>query len=69
MKWEFCCAGCARWYKREGMQADHITPCGSLRSWEDLPGFASRLFCEADMLRIYCADCHQARHGKGEPLG
>lgn len=68
LKWEFRCASCGLWYKRDDMQADHIIPCGSLRSWDDLSVFAERLFCEAAGLRIYCADCHQARHGKGEPI-
>lgn len=61
-KWEHQCAGCAGWYKRDGMQADHIVPCGSLRSWDDVAIFAERLFCEADKLRIYCGSCHAERH-------
>jgi len=68
LKWEFQCASCGQWFKRDDMQADHIIPCGSLKSWADMAGFAERLFCEADKLRIYCERCHKAEHGKGGPV-
>lgn len=64
LKWEFQCAGCVGWFKRKGMQADHITPCGTLKTWGDLPIFTQRLLCEASGLRILCADCHTARHDR-----
>lgn len=62
LKWEFNCSMCNGWYKRAGMAADHITQCGALSSWEDLPRFASRLFCEVEDLRILCEECHKVRH-------
>ena len=66
-KWEYQCARCAKWYMRKDMQADHIMPCGALKSFEDLPGFAQRLLCETDSLRILCNHCHQEEHhGKAE---
>ena len=68
LTWEFQCSECAGWFKRKGMQADHIVPCGSLRSWDDWVPFATRLFCEKKLLRILCAECHQERHGKGESV-
>lgn len=69
-KWEFQCAACAGWFKRDGMQADHIESCGTLKSWDAMVGFAERLFCEADKLRILCADCHATRHDRnGDPDG
>ena len=60
-KWEYQCEKCAKWWIRKEMQADHIVPCGSLRSWDDLPVFTQRLLCEASGLRLLCSDCHQAR--------
>jgi ribosomal protein L44E len=62
LKWEYSCSMCGKWQKKEGMAADHLIPCGSLKSWEDLPGFAERLFVEAPLLRILCAECHKVRH-------
>lgn len=44
---------------------DHIEPCGSLRSFDDVGGFVSRLFCEVEGLRVLCVGCHNARtHSK-----
>ena len=37
---------------------DHIVPCGSLKSYDDLAGFAERMFCEA-MGSALCKECHQ----------
>lgn len=52
-------------------QLDHINPCGRLASFNDLSGFAERLFCEADQLRVLCKPCHKeitnaARHVRGK---
>lgn len=60
-KWEVQCAACEAWYKAAEVQVDHIIPCGSLKSFSDLPGFAERLFCEADGLRVLCKPCHKKR--------
>lgn len=60
-KWSYRCAICAKWYMRKEMQADHIVPCGSLKSFDDIGGFTKRLFVETGGLRILCADCHQIR--------
>jgi hypothetical protein len=42
---------------------DHVIPAGSLRSWDDLPIFAERLFCEREVdgvkrLQRLCDKCH-----------
>lgn len=39
-------------------QLDHIIPVGPLQRYEDLPGFAARLFCEKEGLRVLCKPCH-----------
>jgi 5-methylcytosine-specific restriction endonuclease McrA len=63
-KWEYQCAICLTWGLRTDMQADHIVPCGPLRTLEDLPAFVGRLLCEVEGLRILCTRCHAARgHG------
>lgn len=66
-KWEHQCSICSGWYKRADMEADHIIPCGSLKSWDDLVGFTQRLLVEVEGVQRLCARCHQARtNGKGE---
>lgn len=59
LKWEFKCAKCRGWHAQKDVEVDHITPVGSLRSFDDLPGFAERMFCEQDGLRVVCRSCHQ----------
>jgi hypothetical protein len=58
-KWEFQCAICQEWHKQKDVAVDHIIPCGSLKSYEDLAGFTQRLFVEKDGLRILCHTCHK----------
>lgn len=66
-KWAYQCAQCRSWGMRKEMQADHIVPCGTLKSFDDLAGFTERLFVEQDGLQILCERCHQARtNGKGD---
>ena len=61
MKWEFQCHECGYWFPRKEVEADHIIPCGSLKTYADLPGFVERLFCEVDGLRVLCKACHAER--------
>ena len=58
LKWEYQCRRCEVWFPRNQVEADHIVPCGSLRSFADLQGFAERLFVEVDGLQVLCGDCH-----------
>lgn len=41
------------------VEKDHIVPCGSLKSYEDLPGFVERLFAPVTGYRILCKPCHK----------
>ncbi len=59
LKWEFQCSKCNGWFPQKEVSVDHIDPCGSLRSFEDLPAFARRLFVEKEGLRVLCNPCHQ----------
>lgn len=61
-KFEYQCAGCGGWFIRKAVQVDHIVPTGSLKSYEDLPGFVERLFVGVEGLQILCIDtCHAAK--------
>lgn len=61
LKWEFQCADCKGWFPRKEVEVDHVEPCGSLRSLQDIAGFVERLFCEPDGLRVLCEGCHAIR--------
>ena len=65
-KWEYLCAGCGEWHAGKAVHVDHVVPCGSLRSMDDVRGFVERLFVEADGLRVLCHDCHDGRHNGAE---
>lgn len=43
------------------MEVDHIIPAGSLKSYEDLPGFVERMFVGEDKLQVVCKSCHKAK--------
>ena len=55
----YLCDICNNLFKDKDVQIDHIIPCGSLKSFEDISGFCERLFCEVGGYRILCSDCHQ----------
>lgn len=57
-KYEYQCCECGHWYADKEVEVDHIDPCGKLASYDDLPGFVQRLFCEVDKLRVVCRTCH-----------
>jgi len=70
LKWEYCCAICKAWFplKEEGpegeklVQVDHIKPAGSLRSFDDLPGWIARLTEEDPAcFQVLCKACHQQK--------
>ena len=58
-KYLYTCAICNGEFKGTETMVDHIVPCGSLKSFDDLPAFVERLFCEVDGLRVLCKACHQ----------
>lgn len=57
-KKEHQCAICEEWYPPKEVEVDHITPCGSLKDYDDLPRFVETLFCEEDNLQVLCKSCH-----------
>lgn len=60
-KSEFQCAECSKWFKDGEVQIDHIEGCGSLKSFDDLPQFVEKLFCESDGLQVLCKPCHKIK--------
>lgn len=60
-KYEYICAACKKWYQAKETHVDHIVPCGSLKTYKDLPKFVETLFCEVDNLQILCTDCHKKK--------
>ena len=57
-RFEYLCSSCKGWFPNSQVEVDHIEPAGSLKTYEDLPGFVSRLYCEADGLQLLCKSCH-----------
>jgi len=55
------CESCGGWFPRKHITADHIVPCGSLKSFEDVGPFMERLLCEKDGIQRLCTDCHDAK--------
>lgn len=60
-KYEYQCAVCGNWFPQKNVSVDHITPVGTLRSLEDLPGFVDRLFVGVDKLQVLCDNDHLAK--------
>jgi 5-methylcytosine-specific restriction endonuclease McrA len=58
-KWEYQCAECKNWFKDTDCIVDHIIPCGTLTSLDDLPEFARKLFCDVSGLQVLCKPCHK----------
>lgn len=59
IKKETLCAVCNNWVARSKAEADHIIPLGSLRSYDDVPGFCERAFVEeSEGFQAVCKKCH-----------
>lgn len=68
-RYEHQCEMCQEWFKQADVEVDHIVPVGSLKSYEDLPGFVERLFCEEDGFRVLCKPCHlKVTHGEKDEI-
>ena len=63
-KFEYQCKQCEQWFPDKHVNVDHITPAGTLRCANDLPGFVERLFCEIDGLQVLCSKCHDKKTKK-----
>lgn len=59
LKWEYQCKECKGWFPRKQVEVDHIIPCGSLRTLDDIPGFIERLTAEGtNAYQVLCKTCH-----------
>ena len=48
-------------FTNKEVEVDHIVPAGSLKTFDDLPEFVERMFCEADGFQVLCKPCHQLK--------
>lgn len=55
------CAHCHEFFGSKDTEVDHKVPAGSLKTYDDLPGFVERMFCEVDGFQVLCKECHQAK--------
>jgi len=63
---EYLCGICQKWHNADEVEVDHITGAGSLRSYEDLPGFCQRLFAEdLSAYMVLCKPCHKTKTSLG----
>lgn len=59
------CAECKRLLIRQSVEVNHKVPVGSLKCYEDLPGFCERLFVEdVSLLEVLCKECHKEETAK-----
>lgn len=62
LKTEYQCADCLQWFARKDVEIDHIIECGSLRCYDDIPGFLERLTTEdKSSYQILCKKDHAAK--------
>jgi 5-methylcytosine-specific restriction endonuclease McrA len=62
----YLCAVCGNADFREEMHIDHIDPCGSLRTADDVAPFLDRLTCEDPFkFQLLHKTCHQAKTNEG----
>lgn len=48
-------------YRKLNFEIDHKELCGSLRSFEDMPDFARRMFVNESKLQRLCKECHKEK--------
>lgn len=55
------CVVCNEKYRQKEVQVDHITPAGTLKTFDDLSSFAERLFVGEEGLQVMCKACHDIK--------
>jgi hypothetical protein len=63
-KWMYQCENCKELFDSKEVNVHHTIECGELNSFDDLPGFVQRLFCNSEDLKLVCSKCHDREHGK-----
>jgi len=61
-KWSYRCENCHKLFDAEKVKVHHKIECGVLNSFDDLPGFVKRLFCDSISLALLCDECHVKTH-------
>lgn len=61
-KWSYICEKCKQEFEAKEIVVHHKIEAGQLNCFEDLPGFAERLFCNSDKLMCICKSCHNLEH-------
>lgn len=62
IKKEYKCAMCGEWFMRKDVQIDHIVPCGSLKTFDDIVPFIKNLTQEnPHSYQILDKKCHLAK--------
>ncbi len=62
LKWEYQCAHCTCWFPEREVEVDHVIPCGTLKTLEDIPVFVQRLTPEdIDSFQVLCKPCHKQK--------
>jgi hypothetical protein len=61
----YLCASCNKLHGRKNVEVNHMIPLGSLKTYQDLPGFCERLFVEdISKLEVLCKECHKEETAK-----
>jgi hypothetical protein len=61
----YLCACCNKLHGRKNVEVNHMIPLGSLKTYQDLPGFCERLFVEdISKLEVLCKECHKEETAK-----
>lgn len=61
-KWGYPCAHCGGKFIRKNVEVDHIIPCGSLKTLEDIVAFIQRMFPEDPAAyQVLCLKCHKEK--------
>lgn len=61
-KYSYICSNCKKEFPSTEINVHHKIECGSLKSFDDIPGFVERLFCEKQGLVVLCQICHNKEH-------
>jgi len=63
-KYSYICTKCKKEVDGKNCAVHHTIPAGSLKSFNDLPEFCEKLFCEKQFLILLCNKCHDLEHKK-----
>jgi len=65
-KFSYICELCKGEFDAKNINIHHTIECGTLTCFEDIAGFAERLFCDSNLLQCICTKCHDGIHNKNK---